>query len=192
MKRGVFMKNREFIIIHGLNGSPTGHWQDFLFNYLINNNETVHFLDFPNKDKPELELWLAHLQSYEKNLHENTIVIAHSMGVILWLHYINRFLKTKIKKLILVAPPSNEFLLSSKKTESFADFQLNKKNLHSSAQDIVMIATNNDNYCIQGAESSFAKILEIPFIELPMEARHINIDSGYGEWDLIQNLAINS
>lgn len=177
------MKNEEYIIIHGLGGSPKEHWQNFLYQDLEARGKKVLFPQFPNNTEPSLELWLSQLHSLKKHIHENTIIIAHSMGVILWLHYISRYKNIKVKKSILVAPPSKDFLLSHQYAKSFSEFILDAKNFHHTNMSSLLIATNNDKYCIPKAQEIFGKVLNLPYLELPPEAGHINIDSGYGKWE---------
>lgn len=186
------MKRKEILIIHGLNGSPSEHWQAKLYEELKEDKEKVFFPQFPNNDKPNLNNWLSYLKKFERHIHEDTIVIAHSMGAILWLHYIKENPNKKVKKVVLVAPPSRDFLLSSSNTNSFSNFNLDKELLHSTSSDSLLIATTNDEYCKDTAYKEFGIPLGINYLELEPEARHINVNSGYGKWDYIYRLAVNS
>lgn len=176
------MKDKVYLIIHGLGGSPKGHWQDYLYEDLETQGENVIFPQFPDKDEPDLEAWISTLHSYKEYIHDNTVVIAHSMGVILWLHYISKYNNIRINKAILVAPPSKEFLLTHSFAKTFADFQLNKENFHMTNYSSLLIASRNDDYCLPSAWENFGKKLDLNYLELPPEAKHINIASGYGKW----------
>lgn len=183
------MKDKEYIIIHGLGGSPQGHWQDFLYKELQNQGKKVLFPQFPNNSQPSLEDWICELHGLKEHIHENTVVIAHSMGVILWLHYISKYIDTRINKAILVAPPSREFLVSHDFAKSFADFSLDKENFHRVNLHSLLIASTNDEYCLPSAWEKFGKILDLDYLELAPEAGHINMASGYGKWqDFLKHL----
>ena len=186
------MKKKEFIIIHGLNGSPKGHWQDFLYEDLKELGENVFFPQFSNNGNPNLNLWLEQLHKLEKHINENTVVIAHSMGVILWLNYLNKYKKTRILNTILVAPPSNDFLKSNKTTNSFSNFILDKDLFHDSTNKSLLIASTNDEYCTETAKKAFSDILNINYLELLADSGHINIDSGFGRWDDILKIALDN
>lgn len=186
------MKRKEFLIIHGLNGSPSEHWQGHLYQELRTNKEKVFFPQFPNNNKPDLEKWLKYMNRFDKHIHENTVIIAHSMGAILWFHYIQNNPHKKVKKVILVAPPSREFLLGSANTNSFSNFLLDKEIFYKTSLDSLLIATTNDEYCKDTAYKEFGIPLEMNYFELEPKARHINIQSGYGKWDYIYSLAVNS
>lgn len=180
----------KYLILHGYNGSNEGHWQHFLYNDLKNLNKKVYFPQFPNNSHPNLEKWINYLNKFKNKIDENTTIIAHSMGVILWLHYISRYNNIKAKKIILVAPPSNEFLLSNENTISFSNFNLNGNLLKKISKDNLLIASTNDEYCTETAKEVFVKPLEINYIELPPKAGHINIKSGYGKWNDILNITL--
>lgn len=186
------MKKREFIIIHGLNGSPEGHWQNYLYKELKKRGEKAFFPQFPENNQPNLEKWIAYLNKFKKHIHENSTIIAHSMGVILWLHYLKKQLNIKVKNIILVAPPSNDFLRGNIYTNSFSNFPLDYKEFENSREKSVLIASANDIYCKETAKSIFAANLPLEYVELPKEAGHINIESGYGSWKYILELALRS
>lgn len=191
-KIGDKMKNREYIILHGLNGSPEGHWQHFLYDDLKKRGEKLFFPQFPKNDRPDLNIWIKYLDKFRNHIHENTVIIAHSMGVILWLHYIQKRANIRVKKCILVAPPSKDFLDKGDFTRSFSEFVLDRELFHKINKNSLLIATDNDQYCIPRAQVIFGKGLGIDYLPLPSEAKHINVSSGYGKWEKILELALNS
>lgn len=183
---------KTFIIIHGLNGSPEGHWQDYLYNDLKRLGNKVFFPQFTDNNNPNLDLWLNQLHNLHEHITENTVIIAHSMGVILWLHYLNKYKKTKVLNTILVAPPSNDFLKTNKNTISFSEFILDSHAFQNSSIKSLLIASTNDEYCVETAKKIFVDKLKIDYLELPPDTGHINIDSGFGKWNNILQIALNS
>lgn len=186
------MKNTEYIILHGLNGSSQGHWQWYLHKDLKKLGKKVYFPQFPNNENPDLNTWMNYLDKFKKHIHENTVIIAHSMGVILWLHYLEKNIGIKIKKIILVAPPSKDFLESNDSTKTFSNFVLNNELFQNSTKNSFLIATENDEFCLPNAKINFLEKLNMNYLELPPEAGHINIKSGYGYWEKILSLTLNS
>ncbi|MBZ4683343.1 MAG: serine hydrolase [Fusobacteriaceae bacterium] len=173
---------KTYIIIHGLNGSPKGHWQHWLYEKLKNNNENVIFPQFLNNSKPDLKVWLKTLHTTLQNIHNEKIIICHSLGVILWFHYSMKYNIENVKYLLLVAPPGTEALKNIKELNSFKEIKLNKNQILNSAKHIRLVATENDEYCKEGAINLYAKKLNIDYDILPPEKGHINIETGYGEW----------
>lgn len=186
------MKNKEYIILHGLNGSPENHWQWFLYKDLKILGEKVYFPQFPNNEKPDLDKWIHYLSKFKNHIHKNTVIIAHSMGVILWLHYLEKNTEIKVNKTILVAPPSAVFLDSNDFTKTFSSFHLNKGLVKNSTKKALLIASQNDKFCLPSAKEIFLEKLNIDYMELPPKAGHININSGYGYWKEILPLILNS
>ncbi|MBN2838674.1 MAG: alpha/beta hydrolase [Fusobacteriaceae bacterium] len=186
------MERKEFVIIHGLNGSPVGHWQDFLYRELNTKNYRVYFPQFSENSYPRLNVWLNELNKLEEHIHSNTVIIAHSMGVILWLYYLEKYRNTKVLKTILVAPPSNDFLRNHIYTEEFSNFPLNKGLLRKSCKNNLLIASRGDKYCPETAKEIFVKSLELEYKELPSTAGHINIESGFGKWEEIFEIVVQN
>lgn len=60
----------------------------------------------PNNNAPDLEKQLAFLEQYKDRLDEHSVIIGHSMGGFLGMHFVERLGK-KINKLICVAPVFN-------------------------------------------------------------------------------------
>ena len=65
------------------------------------------------------------------------------------------------------------------------------KKLKNSAENLKIVASNNDHYCVEGAINTYAISEKIDYDLLSDEAGHINIESGYGEWDSIYNWIYN-
>lgn len=83
-----------FLLLHGWYGSPPGHWQHWLAGQLRAQGHTVHFPELTHPLNPELEPWLETVR-FEMNAiktggESGLSVICHSLGAILWLHYLHR------------------------------------------------------------------------------------------------------
>ncbi len=174
--------NKNIVIIHGLNGSPKGHWQYILNEELGVEGENVFFPQFSNNNRPNLNVWLDELHKTFLEIDGEINIIAHSMGVILLLHYLQKY-TLPLNNVLLVAPPSNDFLSSNENTKTFANFPLNPKDFREKVNKTLLVASNNDVYCKEGAIKIFAEKLDIPNKLLPDSFGHINIDSGHGKWD---------
>ena len=59
--------------------------------------------DLPGYDYPDLDVQLAFLDQYKDTMNEDSLIIGHSMGGFLAMHFVERLAK-KIGKLICVAP----------------------------------------------------------------------------------------
>jgi len=83
-------------------------------------------------------------------------------------------------------------LKSNKNAYSFANFVLDKELFHTSTNKSLLIASTNDEYCTETAKKAFSDILKINYLELAPSSGHINIDSGFGRWNDILKIALDS
>ena len=86
----------------------------------------------------------------------------------------------------MVSPPSLTTTESTIKT--FFPCEL-PQNIH--AKEIQMIVSDNDPYIEIAEAETMAKHYHIP-LTIIKNAGHINADSGYGKWELIENLVLKN
>ena len=90
----------KYLLIPGLNNSGPKHWQSFWEKSLPN----AHRLTQENWGNPELKPWLASLNKELQSSKENTLIIAHSLGVSLVIHWLTRYSNPYVKGALLVSP----------------------------------------------------------------------------------------
>lgn len=175
----------DVVIVHGWNGSPPGRWQHWLASTLAASGHRVHFPLLPNPAHPNLHDWLDTLHDTLNPIAAPPIVVCHSLGTILWLHYLQRHPHTPIQKLFLVAPPSKD--ASPPPLQSFFPVPLNPTLVHRSSPEALLICSAADPFCPSGAASTYGSPLRLQTHLLPDEAAHINLDSGFGPWPWLAN-----
>lgn len=171
------------MILHGWHGSELPHWQAWLAQQLAVENCAVAFIQLPDNMNPKKEVWIKETKTlYDEFMPD--IVIAHSLGNILWFHLCGQ-IAHRARKLLLCAVPRD---LSS--IPEVADFfpSPTPKDLH--AEDIVMVASDDDPYMSAKESSDLARILDVPLMLLS-GAGHINAASGYGEWPWVKEWALS-
>lgn len=166
-------KNKKVLILHGWGGSDEPHWQWWLNNELKKLGYEVSFPDIPNRDKPELELWLGFLKE-EFDRFKPDYVVCHSLANILWLHFINRFKIDEIEKLMLVAPVD--------KVEELASFFPYPISQDLRSKEVIMAGSTNDPYISVEKTIELAAKLNIG-CKILEDAGHINAQSGFGPLD---------
>ncbi|MGZ4717234.1 MAG: RBBP9/YdeN family alpha/beta hydrolase [Acidimicrobiales bacterium] len=93
-----------FLFIHGAGGSAPEHWQSWLAERLRALGEEVAFPQLPDPDSPRLDRWLEALHTELGRLPlEQTTVICHSLGCLLWLHYTAEHPREEVARVLLVA-----------------------------------------------------------------------------------------
>ena len=171
------------LILHGWGGSDAPHWQAELASEIAKNYGTVSFplLDychFPNKNR-----WMKQVKALLKEFNPDTVV-CHSLANTLWFWLCQEDGMPTIKKLCMVSPPS---LQTREKTiKTFFPCPMPDKIY---AKEVHIIVSNNDPWIeleeVKEIASHYDAILTT--IE---NAGHINADSGYGKWELIENLVM--
>jgi predicted alpha/beta hydrolase family esterase len=165
---------KKVLILHGWGGSDYPHWQSHLAMELIENNYTVSFPSLPNKDNPDLNLWMEYLDNEIKHFNPD-IIVCHSLANILWFHYTAMFTIQPLEKLMLVSPVSPNCEIEELKT--FFPYPI-PNDLQ--AKEKIMAAGDNDPYISLEELYHLSNILEIG-LKVIEDGGHLNIDSGYGK-----------
>lgn len=91
-------------IIHGYTASPQSHWFPWLKQQLEQDGTAVHVPTMPDAEEPDVQRWLAHLQTLVPAPDENCYFVGHSLGCITLLRYLSAFSPLrKIGGLVLVS-----------------------------------------------------------------------------------------
>ncbi|WP_267921359.1 RBBP9/YdeN family alpha/beta hydrolase [Staphylococcus cohnii] len=92
-------------IIHGYQASTKSHWFQWLAAQMKPYGYNVEIVYLPNSDYPELDSWCQAIDNIVQNkLNSETIIVAHSLGVISILHYLTSLkASSKIKGLFLIS-----------------------------------------------------------------------------------------
>ncbi|MET8859900.1 alpha/beta hydrolase [Streptomyces sp. NPDC004579] len=172
---------RSFLILHGWqNHRPEGHWQHWLAGRLGELGQHVVYPQLPDADDPDLEVWLTELARHLDALRgSERVVVAHSLGAVLWLHAAARGLPgaVGVDRVLLVAPPSASVLAG---LPEIAGFTLTEKGF-TLPGPTRLVAGDDDPYCPEGADAVYGDPLGVPARILP-GAGHLGMDAGYGPW----------
>lgn len=170
------------LLIHGLDGSPQGHWQDWLAHRAAELGHDVHFPELPSKENPNLLYWLSLLHLEAVAAGPQATLVAHSLGAYLWLHYASLEGAQPLERVLLVAPPGKDEVIASGRVRDLPDIQLNAERIRAAAKTTLVVGTSADPYNRKGARASYAKPLGLPYLELDASAGHINPASGFDSW----------
>lgn len=182
-----------FLILHGWGGNKPAHWQEHLAHGLREAGAEVHYPKMPDPTAPNLPAWLTKLEEVQYPLYENAknlTVLCHSLGAIIWMHYVNRVMhrhgmKAIADRVLLVAPPYViPDIPPADAPPGTADFfppPMDAAAIRDAARETHLIASNTDDYATFDQSKAYADRLEIP-IHLLEGAGHISPYYGYGEW----------
>ena len=177
-------RNDKVLILHGWGGSDAPHWQAELAAAIAKDYGTVSFPLLDNCHFPSKNRWVKQLKEILEDFKPDTIV-CHSLATTLWFWLCNESdiqEVSQVKRLFLVSPPSLTTEVDTIKT--FFPCTL-PENLN--AKEIQMIVSDNDPYIEIEEAQNMAKHYSMP-LTIIKNAGHINADSGYGKWELIEDL----
>ena len=162
----------EILIIPGLGGSGPDHWQSRWQNRLSTARRVIQ----QDWSAPRRDAWVPTLERAIKESRRPVVIVAHSLGVIAFLHAA-RGARDKIAGAFLVAPPSGRVILEFPSVDSdFLPIPRARLSFPS-----VLIAGADDPYAEAGFAEALAADIGARFIDAGAVG-HINVASGHGPW----------
>ncbi|MFZ6861917.1 RBBP9/YdeN family alpha/beta hydrolase [Undibacterium sp. Ji67W] len=166
----------KLLILPGLYNSGPQHWQSLWETSLPN----IERVQQENWDQPELDVWMGKLSAHIETCKEDVILVAHSLGCALAVHWISSLMTSplhvkQVKGIFLVAPPEvgqNPF-----PAISFCPMPEIRLPVAS-----MLIASDNDPWCDVALSRHWAHCWGSEFHMLVAKG-HINSDSGLGKWE---------
>lgn len=156
------------LIVHGLDGSPAPHWQDW---WAATDARAV-VVDLPNPSQPSPVPWAVELASMILR-HPDSLLVGHSLGAILIARVLINWPQLRVRGALLVAP---------------AETQGNDRIGHFGAipglplgVPTTVVASQNDPWMPFDRASQLAKAWGGDLVDLG-QAGHINVASGFGPW----------
>ena len=172
----------KLLILHGWGGSDAPHWQAELAAEVAKNYGTVSFPLLDNCHFPSKNRWVKQVKAILKDFKPDTVV-CHSLANTLWFWLCQEEIAT-VERLFMVSPPS---LNTTEKTiKTFFPCEV-PKDIH--AKEVHLIVSDNDPWVEMEEAENIASRLNASFTVIH-NAGHINADSGYGKWELIEKLVL--
>jgi len=171
------------LILHGWGGSDAPHWQAELSCEIAKNYGTVSFPLLDNCHFPSKNRWIKQVKQILNDFKPDTVV-CHSLANNLWMWLCEEEDMREIKRLFMVSLPS---LKTQEKTiKTFFPCPL-PKNIY--AKEVHMLVSDNDPWVQLDEAKDIASHYDADFTVIH-NAGHINADSGYGKWKLIEKHVI--
>jgi predicted alpha/beta hydrolase family esterase len=186
------MSRLRALILHGWQGSGPEHWQSWLAERLRLAGAHVQYPDLPDCDVPCPDRWGAALHRELRDLAAEPgerVVIAHSLGCVLWLREAARIRAAhRVDRVVLVAPPC-----PGAKVPELATFYptgADKAAIDAAAGQTRLVCSDDDAYCPgRGAATHWGAPLEL-VVDLLPGAGHLNVEAGYGPWPEMEAWAL--
>ena len=171
------------LILHGWGGSDAPHWQAELASNIAKNYGTVSFPLLDNCHYPSKNRWIKQVKQILEEFKPNTVV-CHSLANTLWFWLCEDNSIETVERLFMVSPPS---LQTAEKT--IKTFFPCKMPRDIRAKEVRMLVSDNDPWITldEAKETALYYNADLAIIH---DAGHINTDSGYGKWELIEKLVM--
>ena len=170
------------LILHGWGGSDFPHWQSHLASEIAKDYGTVCFPLLDNCHFPSKNRWSKQIKQLLEEFKPDTIV-CHSLANTLWFWLCQEEIAT-VEKLFMVSPPSLQTTEATIKTFFPCDIP---SDIH--AKEVHLIVSDNDPWIKLNEAKSIAKSIGATYTVVE-NGGHINADSGFGKWELIEKLVI--
>lgn len=178
-------KQDKVLILHGWGASNAPHWQAQLASHIAKNYGTVSFPLLDNCHFPSKNRWLSQVKQILLDFKPNTVV-CHSLANNLWMWLCEEGMVTEIDRLFMVSIPSLD--TKEKTIKTFFPCPMPTK---LQAKEIHMLVSTNDPW-VKIEEAQNLALYYGAKLTLLENAGHINADSNYGEWALIENLVLGN
>jgi len=175
--------SRRFLVLHGWeNHRPREHWQWQLVETLRSSGEVVLYPQFPDPDRPSLAAWLELLRAELAQLGSGErVVVAHSLGVSLWLAAAPLLTaQERVDRVLLVAPASPAVLAGHREVEEFSRVRPDPAAVAAASGSTRLVSGDGDPYCPEGAAAAYPALAVDA--DLVPGGRHLDRDAGYGPW----------
>jgi len=171
------------LILHGWGGSDAPHWQAELASEIAKDYGTVSFPLLDNCHFPSKNRWVRQVKKLLKEFKPDT-VICHSLANTLWFWLCQEEEMIEVERLFMVSPPSLQTTEATIKTFFPCEIPTNCY-----AKHIELLVSDNDPWIELDEAEAMAKAIGANYTVVK-DAGHINADSGFGKWELIEKLVI--
>jgi len=170
------------LILHGWGGSDHPHWQSELASEIAKNYGTVSFPLLDNCHFPSKNRWIKQVKALLEEFKPDTVV-CHSLANTLWFWLCQENI-TPVQRLFMVSPPSLTTTEATIKT-----FFPCPQPQNICAEEVHLIVSDNDPWIKLDEAEEIATAISASY-QVIENGGHINADSGFGKWDLIEDLVL--
>ncbi|TYS21950.1 serine hydrolase family protein [Bacillus subtilis] len=178
---------KQVYIIHGYRASSANHWFPWLKKRLLADGIQAEVLDMPNPLEPRLEDWLDTLSLYQHTLHENTYLVAHSLGCPAILRFLERTqLREQLGGIILVSGFAKS-LSNLKMLDEFTEGSFDDQKIIRSAKHRAVIASKDDQIVPFAWSKDLAQQIDAAFYEV-QNGGHFLENEGFTSLPIVHDI----
>jgi len=187
-----------YLLLHGWqNRRPAEHWQSLLAAQLRERGHRADHPQLPDPDAPSLPAWLDALDAALARLRADgaageRVVVAHSLGCLLWLHAAGRDrgagrgagAGAPVDRVLLVSPPGLAVLAGIAEVAGFAAPRVDAGQVAAAAGSTRVVAGGDDPYLPDGVAHGVLRPLGLAHLDVDVVpgGGHLDLEAGYGDW----------
>ncbi|MCG9481550.1 alpha/beta hydrolase [Acinetobacter pittii] len=157
---------RQIFVLHGYSASIDDHWFLDLKHQIEDEHTAVTLIPFPDSENPDVEAWQKVLDQQIPSVDKNTYFVAHSLGVITLLHFLQRHEYQNIGGMILVSGFSG-FISDSSVLNSYITKSKVDTNDFKGIKKKLVYLSDNDDLVPPKLTIELAKEIDAPYITVP-------------------------
>jgi uncharacterized protein len=156
------------LIVAGLDGSPTPHWQHW---WTMTDPNAIE-VDLSNASQPVRSVWEIELASMILR-HPDSILVGHSLGSVLIAQLLSKWPHLKVRGALLVAPAETH---GNDRIGHFGAIPEQRLGIPTT-----LVASRNDPWMSFGRARHLAAAWGSEMLDIGF-AGHINVEAGFGPW----------
>lgn len=160
------MAGKTVYIVHGYMAGPTDHWFAWLKQQVEREGGSAKILTMPDSDDPDPAVWVRTLLKEVGPLDHNTFIVAHSLGTVASMRYLQEYPEARIGGLILVSG-FDQRLSNIPELDGFLDWQpIDHGTIRRMAENRAVITAKDDEIVAPQLSVALARSLDADLIEL--------------------------
>lgn len=176
---------RQVYVLHGYSASVDDHWFKSLKQQLEDDHTHVTLITFPDSKHPDAEQWQHSLDREIPVIDQNSYFVAHSLGVITLLKFLERHQTTDIGGMVLVSGFSKPIQGFDALDEFIVKSHVDVSKLSKIKHKHVFISSN-DSIVPMSYSVELAQQLNSAYTVIP-DAGHFLASDGYVEFVGVKN-----
>ncbi|WP_278925616.1 RBBP9/YdeN family alpha/beta hydrolase [Staphylococcus auricularis] len=180
---------KKMFIVHGYQATSSSHWYQWLTDEMEAYGYETEVVALPDTNQPDYKSWSATLQHLiQEQLDSETIIVAHSLGVITTLDFLTNLPQIHhIKGLFLVAG-FGQTLTDLPELNTFID-QCHIQYPRLSAERIMSIAASDDPVVDIAYTDELSQSLKVPTTIIEHNGHFLARD-GYDRFDRLKSYIV--
>ena len=178
------MQGKTVYIVHGYLAGPDDHWFPWLKGKIETAGGNATVIAMPRSDDPDAAEWAGALAETITTLDPNTLIVAHSLGGIATLRFLNGNAQRKIGGLILVSGFADKLPVIPALDGFIVPKGFDPSAIKAMTGNRAIFVSDDDPYVAPELTKSLAHALDADLHEV-RRAKHFLAEDGYTRFDAL-------